>query len=70
MSGVSTLKFGDAFALECNHEGKVIWVGSDGNTIGVRGVRRSCRICGKKSAGSWTPNVYIFTLDETEEDDR
>ena len=66
LSGVIDLKYGDIFKLECNHEGKVIWISSDGNTIGVRGVRRSCRTCGKKSAGSWTPCVYIFSLDEVE----
>ena len=66
LNGENNLKFGDIFKLECNHDGKVIWISSDGNTIGVRDVRRSCRTCGKKSAGSWTPNVYIFSLDEDE----
>lgn len=60
------LKHGDTFRLECGHEGKVIWISSDGKRIGVRGVRRSCRTCGKKSAGSWSPNVYIVSLDEAE----
>ena len=58
------MKYGDNFKLECGHDGKVIWMSPDNKTIGVRGVRRSCRICGKKSAGSWTPNVYIFELDK------
>ncbi len=60
------MKYGDNFELECNHEGKVIWISSDGNTFGVRGVRRSCRTCFKGSTGNYTPYVYIFGLDEAE----
>ena len=61
------MKYGDTVLLKCGHEGKVIWVSSDGEKIGVRGVKRSCKTCGKKTSSSWSPNVYIVSLTNTEE---
>jgi len=58
------LREGDRFRLECGHEGRVIWVSSDGKTFGVRGARRRCPVCGKGSSGAWTPTVYFFQQEE------
>ena len=57
----NTVKEGDKFTLKCGHEGRVVWVSSDGKSFGVQGVRRSCKDCGKGSSGSWTPTVYLFS---------
>ena len=56
------IKTGDKFTLKCGHEGRVVWVSSDGKSLCVQGVRGSCRTCGKKSSGSWTPTVYLFSI--------
>lgn len=58
------MKKGDRFRLKCGHEGKVVWVSSDGKSFGVQGVRRGCSICGKGSSSAWTPTVYLFFVDE------
>ena len=60
------LKIGDRYKLECGHEGRVVWVSNDYKTIGVAGVRRSCSVCGKKSTGNWSPNVYLIAMDKSE----
>ena len=57
----NTVKEGDRFTLKCDHEGRVVWVSSDGKTFSVQGVRRNCKNCGKGSPGSWTPTVYLFS---------
>ena len=62
-------KKGEKFMLECNHEGKIVWVSQDKKTFGVKGVKRSCRICGKNPSSSWTPFVYLMVIDEVEEND-
>jgi len=62
-----SLKSGDKYKLECGHDGKIIWISSDQRSIGVRGIRKSCNTCGKKSTGTWSPNVYIFTINDNEE---
>ena len=54
---------GDKFTLKCGHEGRVVWVSPDRKSLCVQGVRRSCRTCGKKSSGSWTPTTYLFAID-------
>ena len=62
-----TVKVGDRFTLKCGHEGRVVFVSSDGKSFGVRGVKTNCHTCGKGSAGAWAPTVYLFfhTADDT-----
>ena len=55
---------GDKFTLKCGHEGQVVWVSSDEKTFSVKGVRRSCKNCGKGASGSWTPTFYLFSRTE------
>ena len=50
----------EKFELKCGHLGNIIWRSNDGETIAVRGTKRSCRDCGKKGKGEWTPTVYII----------
>ena len=50
--------------LKCGHKGNIIWRSSDGGTMGVRGTKRSCDVCGKKGVGEWTPTVYIIQTSE------
>ena len=49
----------EQFKLKCGHLGNIIW--EDNGLIAVRGTDRSCRDCGKKGAGEWTPTVYIIS---------
>ena len=63
------LKIGNKFTLECNHEGKIVWISPDEESFCVRGVNRSCRVCGKKSSGGWVPFVYLISTDEVAEND-
>ena len=37
----NTVKEGDMFTLKCGHEGRVVWVSSDGKSFSVQGVRRA-----------------------------
>jgi hypothetical protein len=55
-------KKGDHVQLECGHEGRVIWLSADHKTIGVRGVSRRCRVCGKHSTGGWVPTCYLISI--------
>ena len=55
------IKTGDKFTLKCGHEGRVVWVSSDGKSFGVQGVRGSCKTCGKGSSDSWTATVSLFS---------
>jgi hypothetical protein len=66
---VVNLKEGNRFKLECGHEGRVVWVSSDGETFGVQGVRKSCTVCGKGPSSTWTPTVYFFQQEEREKRD-
>ncbi len=50
----------EKFKLKCGHLGNIIW--SNNGTIAVRGTKRSCRDCGKKGKGEWTPTVYIIDI--------
>ena len=63
------MKKGDRFTLECGHKGRVVWVSPDRKTVGVRGVSRRCRVCGKRSSGGWVPTVYLISIDEVEENE-
>jgi hypothetical protein len=64
----SHLTKGDRYMLECGHEGRIVWVSENSEIIGVSGVRRSCRTCGKKTSGNWSPYVYLINV-ETQEDE-
>ncbi|UCH37657.1 MAG: hypothetical protein JSV76_00280 [Candidatus Bathyarchaeota archaeon] len=57
-------KKGDRYQLECGHEGRVVWINDNEDTMAVAGTRRSCRDCGKKTTGNWTPTVYLLQLNE------
>jgi NMD protein affecting ribosome stability and mRNA decay len=61
---VTTFEKGGKYRLSCNHEGRIVWISEDEQTIGVSGVRRSCQNCGKKTSGNWTPTVYLMRLPE------
>lgn len=58
------VKKGDSYSLKCGHEGRVIWINEKSKTIGVSGVKRSCRSCGKKTSGNWTPTVYLIQFND------
>lgn len=62
------MKKGDLFRLECGHEGRIIWISPGEMAFGVRGSKRSCGFCGKKTAGGWVPTVYLYSKDKTEKD--
>jgi len=59
---LADLRVGDRYRLNCGHEGRIVWVSEDRKTIGVVGVNGSCRSCGKKSSGGWTPTVHLMQL--------
>jgi hypothetical protein len=61
------LKVGDRYQLACGHEGRVVWISHNGDTFAVRGVTRSCRTCGKRTSGAWSPTVYLLSGDERAE---
>ena len=61
---LADLKVGDGYRLDCGHEGRVVWVSEDNKIIGVAGVNGSCRSCGKKSSGNWTPTVYLIRFND------
>ena len=58
------LKVSARYRLECGHEGRVVWISPTGDTFAVKGVTRSCRICGKRTSGEWSPSVYLFSRNE------
>ena len=61
------IKMDDKFTLNCGHEGRVVRINPDGKSFWVQGVRGSCKNCGKRSSGSWTPTVYLFSYTENQE---
>jgi hypothetical protein len=61
---LTDFKIGDKYNLECSHDGRIIWINENTNHIGVSGVRRSCRNCGKKTSGNWTPTVYLIQVND------
>ena len=58
------VKKGDRFTLECDHEGRIIWISSDRETICVRGINRRCKICGKSTSGGWVPTCYLISVND------
>ncbi|MHA2428600.1 MAG: hypothetical protein ACXADB_11305 [Candidatus Hermodarchaeia archaeon] len=56
-------KTGDKYQLECGHHGRIVWVSENKDVMAVAGVRRSCRSCGKKTSGNWTPTAYLMQLE-------
>jgi hypothetical protein len=52
------MKLGDRVKLECGHQGRVAWISDDGTRMAVKGTRRRCSACYKKSA-----NVTVYLMD-------
>ena len=59
------VKKGDRYTLVCGHSGLVVWISVDHGMICIKGVNRSCRVCGKKSSGSWVPTYHLVPIDDT-----
>ena len=59
-----SMKVGDRYRLACGHEGRVVWISPTMDRFAVKGVKRSCRTCGKRTSGEWSPSVYLLSGDE------
>lgn len=57
-------KVGDRYRLACGHEGRVVWISPKGDTFAVKGAKRTCHFCGKRTSGDWSPSVYLLSGDE------
>jgi len=60
------VSLGDHCTLRCGHEGRIVWISSDGDTLAVKAHTGAHSCCNRKTHnGLWNPTIYLVKTKNT-----